>query len=99
MRKKSMQFWSVTLRDDLDDVVRMTGGPGNSQSMGMRAAFQVVPLFIGGGVVRPIPSALGVALAAAYLGLGLARTRIRKVIAPPGITGAWCPRRITKTRG
>jgi branched-chain amino acid transport system permease protein len=50
--------------------------------MGMPTAFQVAPLFIAGGVVPPYYLLLiGVALAAAIvLGLGLARTRIGKVI-------------------
>jgi branched-chain amino acid transport system permease protein len=50
--------------------------------MGMPAAFQVAPLFIAGGVVPPYYLLLiGVALVAAVvLGLGLARTRIGKVI-------------------
>jgi branched-chain amino acid transport system permease protein len=64
-----------------DDVVRMVWGP-EFKSMGMPTAFQVVPLFIAGGVVPPYYLLLiGVALAAAIvLGLGLARTRIGKVI-------------------
>ncbi|WGS18883.1 MULTISPECIES: branched-chain amino acid ABC transporter permease [unclassified Bradyrhizobium] len=64
-----------------DDVVRMIWGP-EFKSMGMPAAFQVAPLFIAGGVVPPYYLLLiGVALAAAVvLGLGLARTRIGKVI-------------------
>ncbi|MCC8943709.1 branched-chain amino acid ABC transporter permease [Bradyrhizobium sp. Arg62] len=64
-----------------DDVVRMTWGP-EFKSMGMPAAFQVPPLFIAGGVVPPYYLLLiGVALAAAVvLGLGLARSRIGKVI-------------------
>jgi branched-chain amino acid transport system permease protein len=64
-----------------DDVVRLVWGP-EFKSMGMPAAFQVVPLFIAGGVVPPYYLLLiGVALAvAAILGLGLARTRIGKVI-------------------
>jgi branched-chain amino acid transport system permease protein len=64
-----------------DDVVRMIWGP-EFKSMGMPAAFQVMPLFIAGGVVPPYYLLLiGVALAAALvLGLGLARTRIGKVI-------------------
>ena len=64
-----------------DDVVRMIWGP-EFKSMGMPAAFQVAPLFIAGGVVPPYYLLLiGVALAAALvLGLGLARTRIGKVI-------------------
>ena len=64
-----------------DDVVRMIWGP-EFKSMGMPAAFQVPPLFIAGGVVPPYYLLLiGVALAAAaVLGLGLARSRIGKVI-------------------
>ena len=64
-----------------DDVVRMVWGP-EFKSMGMPAAFQVVPLFIAGGVVPPYYLLLiGVALVmAVVLGLGLARTRIGKVI-------------------
>ena len=64
-----------------DDVVRMIWGP-EFKSMGMPAAFQVAPLFIAGGVVPPYYLLLiGVALVAAVvLGLGLARTRIGKVI-------------------
>ena len=64
-----------------DDVVRMIWGP-EFKSMGMPAAFQVPPLFIAGGVVPPYYLLLiGVALVAAIiLGLGLARTRIGKVI-------------------
>jgi len=64
-----------------DDVVRMVWGP-EFKSMGMPSAFQVMPLFIAGGVVPPYYLLLiGVALAAALiLGLGLARTRIGKVI-------------------
>src|SRR4029079_10322135 len=64
-----------------DDVVRMIWVP-EFKSMGMPAAFQVVPLFIAGGVVPPYYLLLiGVALAAAVvLGLGLARTKIGKVI-------------------
>src|SRR5205807_7037870 len=64
-----------------DDVVRMIWGP-EFKSMGMPAAFQVAPLFIAGGVVPPYYLLLiGVALAVAViLGLGLARTRIGKVI-------------------
>src|SRR2546421_7962275 len=64
-----------------DDVVRMIWGP-EFKSMGMPAAFQVMPLFIAGGVVPPYYLLLiGVTLAmAVILGLGLARTRIGKVI-------------------
>lgn len=64
-----------------DDVVRMVWGP-EFKSMGMPAAFQVMPLFIAGGVVPPYYLLLiGVALAmAAILGLGLARTKLGKVI-------------------
>src|ERR1051325_7291697 len=64
-----------------DDVVRMIWGP-EFKSMGMPAAFQVAPLFIAGGVVPPYYLLLiGVALVAAViLGLGLARTRLGKVI-------------------
>src|SRR6266699_1261724 len=59
----------------------MLWGP-EFKSMGMPAAFQVMPLFIAGGVVPPYYLLLiGVALAmAVVLGLGLARTRIGKVI-------------------
>ena len=64
-----------------DDVVRIVWGP-EFRSMGMPAAFQVMPLFILGGVVPPYYLLLiGVALAAALLlGLGLARSRLGKVI-------------------
>ncbi|WP_375775824.1 branched-chain amino acid ABC transporter permease [Bradyrhizobium sp. ma5] len=64
-----------------DDVVRMIWGP-EFRSMGMPATFQVPPLFIAGGVVPPYYLLLiGVALVAAVvLGLGLARSRIGKVI-------------------
>ncbi|UGY04553.1 branched-chain amino acid ABC transporter permease [Bradyrhizobium quebecense] len=64
-----------------DDVVRMIWGP-EFRSMGMPAAFQVPPLFIAGGVVPPYYLLLiGVALVAAVvLGLGLARSRVGKVI-------------------
>jgi branched-chain amino acid transport system permease protein len=64
-----------------DDVVRMIWGP-EFKSMGMPAAFQVMPLFIAGGVVPPYYLLLiAVALVAAViLGLGLSRTRIGKVI-------------------
>jgi branched-chain amino acid transport system permease protein len=64
-----------------DDIVRLIWGP-EFKSMGMPAAFQVAPLFIAGGVVPPYYLLLiGVALAAAIvLGVGLARTRIGKVI-------------------
>jgi len=64
-----------------DDVVRMIWGP-EFKSMGMPAAFQVAPLFIAGGVVPPYYLLLiGVALTVAMiLGLGLAWTRIGKVI-------------------
>jgi branched-chain amino acid transport system permease protein len=64
-----------------DDIVRLIWGP-EFKSMGMPAAFQVVPLFIAGGVVPPYYLLLiGVALAAAFvLGVGLTRTRIGKVI-------------------
>ena len=64
-----------------DDVVRWIWGP-EFKSMGMPTTFQVPPLFIGGGVVPPYYLLLiGVALAvAAILGLGLARTRIGKVV-------------------
>jgi len=50
--------------------------------MGMPAAFQVPPLFIAGGVVPPYYLLLiGVALAVgAILGVGLARSKIGKVI-------------------
>ena len=48
-----------------DDVVRMIWGP-EFKSMGMPAAFQVMPLFIAGGVVPPYYLLLiGVALAVA----------------------------------
>ena len=64
-----------------DDVVRMVWGP-EFRSMGMPAAFQVMPLFIAGGVVPPYYLLLiGVALTmAVILGLGLARTKLGKVI-------------------
>lgn len=64
-----------------DDVVRMVWGP-EFKSMGMPAAFQVMPLFIAGGVVPPYYLLLiGIALAVAViLGVGLARSRIGKVI-------------------
>lgn len=64
-----------------DDVVRLVWGP-EFRSMGMPAAFQVPPFFIAGGVVPPFYILLiGVALAvAAILGLGLARTKLGKVI-------------------
>ena len=64
-----------------DDVVRIIWGP-ELKSMGMPAAFQVMPLFIAGGVVPPYYLLLiGVALVAAIvLGIGLARSRIGKVI-------------------
>src|ERR1051325_10262147 len=64
-----------------DDVVRMVWGP-EFKSMEIPSAFQVPPLFIAGGVVPPYYLLLiGVALAAAMiLGLGLARTRLGKVI-------------------
>src|SRR3954447_22942939 len=64
-----------------DDVVRMIWGP-EFKSMGMPAAFQVMPLFIAGGVVPPYYLLLiGVALTmAVILGLGLARTKLGKVI-------------------
>jgi branched-chain amino acid transport system permease protein len=64
-----------------DDVVRMVWGP-EFKSMGMPAAFQVMPLFIAGGVIPPYYLLLiGVALSMALiLGLGLARTRIGKII-------------------
>src|SRR5256886_5068005 len=64
-----------------DDVVRLIWGP-EFKSMGMPTAFQVPPLFVAGGVVPPYYLLLiGVALAvAAILGVGLARTKIGKVI-------------------
>ncbi len=64
-----------------DDVVKIVWG-SEFRSMGMPSAFQVLPLFIAGGVVPPYYLLLiGVALAVAVvLGLGLARTRIGKVI-------------------
>ena len=64
-----------------DDVVKIVWG-SEFRSMGMPSAFQVPPLFIAGGVVPPYYLLLiGVALAVAVvLGLGLARTRIGKVI-------------------
>ncbi len=64
-----------------DDVVRLIWGP-EFKSMGMPDTFQVPPLFIAGGVVPPFYLFLiAVALAvAALLGLGLARTRLGKVI-------------------
>jgi branched-chain amino acid transport system permease protein len=64
-----------------DDVVKLIWG-SEFRSMGMPAAFQVAPFFIAGGVVPPYYVLLiGVALAvAALLGLGLARSRVGKVI-------------------
>lgn len=64
-----------------DDVVRIIWGP-EFKAMGMPAAFQVMPLFIAGGVVPPYYLLLiGVALVAAIvLGIGLSRSRIGKVI-------------------
>ncbi len=64
-----------------DDVVRIIWGP-EFKSMGMPSAFQVMPLFIAGGVVPPYYLLLiGVALVAAVvLGIGLSRSRIGKVI-------------------
>src|SRR3981081_2153947 len=64
-----------------DDVVRLIWGP-EFKSMGMPTAFQVPPLFIAGGVVPPYYLLLiGVALTVAViLGVGLARTKIGKVI-------------------
>ncbi len=64
-----------------DDVVKIVWG-SEFRSMGMPSAFQVPPLFIAGGVVPPYYLLLiGVALVVAVvLGLGLARTRIGKVI-------------------
>ena len=51
-----------------DDIVRLIWGP-EFKSMGMPAAFQVVPLFIAGGVVPPYYLLLiGVALAFLTLG-------------------------------
>ncbi|GAC1333950.1 MAG: branched-chain amino acid ABC transporter permease [Bradyrhizobium sp.] len=76
-----------------DDVVRMVWGP-EFKSMGMPAAFQVMPLFIAGGVIPPYYLLLiGVALSMALiLGLGLARTRIGKIIRAaahnPGVVSA-----------
>lgn len=64
-----------------DDSVRLIWGP-EFKAMGMPEAFQVPPLFIAGGVVPPFYLFLiVVALAvAALLGLGLARTRLGKVV-------------------
>ena len=64
-----------------DDVVKIVWG-SEFRSMGMPSAFQVPPLFIAGGVVPPYYLLLiGVALVVAVvLGLGLARTRLGKVI-------------------
>lgn len=64
-----------------DDTVRLLWGP-EFKSMGMPEAFQVPPLFIAGGVVPPFYLFLiCVALAAALLlGLGLAGTRLGKVV-------------------
>jgi len=64
-----------------DDLVRMIWGP-EFKSIGMPSAFQVPPLFIAGGVVPPYYLLLiAVALTAAMiLGLGLARTRLGKLI-------------------
>lgn len=64
-----------------DDIVRLVWGP-EFKSMGMPAAFQVPPWFIAGGVVPPYYVLLiGVALAvAAILGLGLARSKVGKII-------------------
>ncbi len=64
-----------------DDVVKIVWG-SEFRAMGMPSAFQVPPLFIAGGVVPPYYLLLiGVALAVAgALGLGLARTKIGKVI-------------------
>jgi branched-chain amino acid transport system permease protein len=64
-----------------DDVVKLIWGP-EFKSMGMPTAFQVPPLFIAGGVVPPfylllIGVALGVAI---LLGLGLARSRLGKIV-------------------
>lgn len=64
-----------------DDVVRLVYGP-EFKAMGMPEAFQLPPLFIAGGVVPPFYVFLiAVALmVAAVLSLGLARTRIGKVV-------------------
>jgi branched-chain amino acid transport system permease protein len=64
-----------------DDVVKIVWG-AEFRAMGMPTAFQVPPLFIAGGVVPPYYLLLiGVAFAVALiLGLGLARTKIGKVI-------------------
>jgi branched-chain amino acid transport system permease protein len=64
-----------------DDVVKIVWG-SEFKSMGMPPAFQLPPLFIAGGVVPPFYLLLiGIALAvAALLGLGLARSRLGKVI-------------------
>src|ERR1700724_3033667 len=58
------------------------GGDRNFRPRGMPSAFPVPPLFIAGGVVPPYYLLLiGVALAvAAILGVGLARTKVGKVI-------------------
>jgi branched-chain amino acid transport system permease protein len=69
-----------------DDVVRMVWGP-EFRSMGMPAAFQVVPLFIAGGVVPPYYLLLiGVALAMALI-LGLGKV-IRAAAHNPGMVSA-----------
>jgi branched-chain amino acid transport system permease protein len=64
-----------------DDVVRIIWGP-EFKVDGHARAFQVMPLFIAGGVVPPYYLLLiGVALVAAIvLGIGLSRSRIGKVI-------------------
>ncbi|MBV9530302.1 MAG: branched-chain amino acid ABC transporter permease [Bradyrhizobium sp.] len=64
-----------------DDVVKIVWGP-EFRSMGMPTAFQVMPLFIAGGIVPPYYLLLiGVSLSAALgLGLALARSRLGKVI-------------------
>lgn len=64
-----------------DDVVRIVWGP-EFKSMGMPSMFQAPPLFIGGGVVpRFYLFLVAVAMVVAVLlGVGLARTRLGKVI-------------------
>ena len=64
-----------------DDTVKLIWGP-EFKSMGMPDAFRVPPWFIAGGIVPPFYVLLiAVALAvAALLGIGLARSRLGKVI-------------------
>ena len=68
-----------------DDVVRMIWGP-EFRSMGMPAAFQVMPLFIAGGVVPPYYLLLiGVALFSGDLALrAYAGHRLFPMAAPTG---------------